>query len=152
MSNDNDFWSKHNIDHGRIVSRYIQVLRMIESFITMKKITQCVIIDTKMLKTAICDYFTDVARIKEFHPITLINDQKIYGYEAYWILRRKPIQVKVDFPGSEYINELFVTGFLMALMFNIRRVGTEKRNQNKTLGNFQESCRSGKFLRYIFAY
>ena len=132
-----DFLKKHGIDHGRIVSRYIQILRMIHAFINSKGIAQITTIDTTMLKTAIYDYFVDIARIKEFHPITRTNHQKIYSYEAYWILKRKPIQVKTVFSGSEFINELFIAAFILALMFNEKKIETGKRKQHNTLEDFQ---------------
>jgi hypothetical protein len=33
---------------------------------------------------------------------------------AYWLLRRRPLQVRVDFPGSEFINELLVAAYIIS--------------------------------------
>jgi len=54
---DAQYLLKNGIDNGRIVQRYLSTLRKIESFITVKKIVQNVIIDQEILKTAIYDYF-----------------------------------------------------------------------------------------------
>jgi len=110
---DNDFFHKSGITKGDIVSRYLSVLRRFESFITSKKITQCVIVDQELLKTAIFDYFVDIARVKDFQQLQRANPEKIYGYMAYWLLKRKPIQVTRPFFGSKFINELFIATFII---------------------------------------
>lgn len=50
--------------------------------------------ETMLSYDAIMDYFTDVYRLKEFHKIKNINMIKIVAYEVYWILKRKPIQIR----------------------------------------------------------
>jgi len=110
---DTQFLQNNGISNGNIVSRYLSVLRRLEKFITQKKITQCIFVDHELLKTAIYDYFVDIARVKNFQKIPRANPEKIYGYMAYWLLKRKPIQVTRPFPGSRFINELFVAIFII---------------------------------------
>ena len=79
---DIEFLHKHDIDNGRIASRYIQVLRMMHNFINIKHISGSVIVDDTMLKTAIYDYFVDIARINElfvstFLMISIIKEKEI---------------------------------------------------------------------------
>ncbi len=51
------------------------------------------VICEEILHQVVMDYFADVYRLKEFHKIENTNMAKILAYEAYWILRRKPIQM-----------------------------------------------------------
>jgi hypothetical protein len=62
-------------------------------------------IDIESFKMMILDYFTDIARLKDFQDIEHTNVQKIYGYELYWFLRRHPIQIVQDFLQNFDINE-----------------------------------------------
>lgn len=67
----------------------------------------------------ILDYFTDIIRLKEFHDIKKINEDKIIAYECSWILRRKPIQVMQDQREELiYVNEKFVLGILVNHLTN----------------------------------
>jgi hypothetical protein len=126
------------IANGRIARRYRKILERIHKFINVKKVGANLIVDTKLLKTAVYDYFVDIARVKEFHNIFKINTEKIYSYMAYWLLRRKPLQVKAVFPGSEFINELFITSFLVSSILSKKGVDGNKCAQNKTFKEFQE--------------
>ena len=66
-----------------------------------------------ILQQVVMDYFTDVYRLKEFHKIQYINKIKIAAYEAFWILRRKPLQIQGDASDEKIVfaNEGFVTTF-----------------------------------------
>jgi hypothetical protein len=134
---DTEYLLSQGIDNGRIARRYRKVLEAIHKFINTKNITQNVRVDGKILKRAIYDYFVDIARIKEFHKLEKINVEKIYSYMSYWLLRRKPIQVIIDFPGSEFINELFVTGYLVALIFAEKSIDSNAGKTNPTFQKFQ---------------
>jgi hypothetical protein len=134
---DTDYLHTQGIDNGRIARRFRKVLEAVHRFINAKNIAQNVRVDTKTLKTAIYDYFVDIARVKEFHNLERINVEKIYSYMAYWLLRRKPIQVTVDFPGSEFINELFVTGYLVTLILTEKSIDSNIWNRNPSFQKFQ---------------
>lgn len=63
---------------------------------------------------AIMDYFTDITRLKGFHDISKINQDKIIAYECCWLLKRKPIQIlKDDCEELIYVNEKFILGILV---------------------------------------
>lgn len=70
-------------------------------------------IDEESFQMVIIDYFTDVARIKDFHSIERINVNKIYAYGMYWFLRRKPIQLVEPVPDNFDINEKIVIGIFL---------------------------------------
>ena len=132
-----DYLHEHGYDDGRIARRYILTLKMIHKFITAKKINQNIVVDTKVLKTATIDHFVDVARIKEFHPIPKTSPEKIYGYMAYWLLKRKPLQVIKEFPGSEFINELFVTAYIVSSILAEKTLKGNQCSPNKNFIDFQ---------------
>lgn len=68
----------------------------------------------RILTHAILDYFTDITRLKNFHNIKLINQDKIIAYESSWILRRKPIQIlNTKNENVIFINEKFVFTILI---------------------------------------
>jgi len=131
------YLSRHDIDNDRIASRYVAILKMMHSFIAAEKIGQYVTIDLEMLKTAVCDYFVDIARVKDFHNITKVNTEKIYGYMAYWLLKRKPIQVKSPFPQSAFINESFITAYLVSNMLTEKNINHTQCAQNAAFTQFQ---------------
>lgn len=87
-----------------------------KKFIKKKGLLECAKIDTKRLGYAVCDYFMDIIRIKEFHGIEHANLNKIYAYSSYWFLRRQPIQLitKVENDTDLHLNELFIVNNLVA--------------------------------------
>ena len=137
VEDDIQYLQKSGIDSGRIARRYRKVLEAVHSFINVKGIAQNIVVNTKILKTAIYDYFVDIARIKEFHNIDKVNVEKIYSYMAYWLLRRKPLQIQADFPGSEYINELFVTVYMLSAILAEKSIDSNISGKNATWNKFQ---------------
>jgi hypothetical protein len=131
------YLGKYDIDIDRIANRYIQILKMFHVFIEKQDLGDSVIINGKLLKRTVVDYFIDIVRIKEFHNINNINNEKIYAYTAYWLLRKKPLQVIKTFNGCEYINELFITLFLISSSCITRNIDNDKKNRNPALEDFQ---------------
>lgn len=87
-----------------------------QKFIERKGLTDCMKINCKRLGYAVCDYFADMVRMKEFHGIDHANLNKVYAYSSYWFLRRQPIQLisSVEKDTDLYINELFIVNNLIA--------------------------------------
>jgi hypothetical protein len=69
-----------------------------------------VIIDDESLENAILDFFTDMARLKDFHNITHEKHQKVYAYELYWFIRRHPVQITTPSINDFDINEKVAIG------------------------------------------
>lgn len=131
------YLKNHGFNSGIIAQRFRHTLRMTQNFINVKKIGQNISVDTKLLKIATIDFFVDIARIKEFHKeIHEINSEKIYGYMAYWLLKRKPLQVIKEFPGSEFINELFVAAYIIPLILIEKGISGNQCTQ-KSFDDFQ---------------
>ena len=131
------YLKEYKIDTNRIANRYVQILKMLHEFIRVYALSNDVKINGRMLKKAVVDYFCDIVRIKEFHNISNINKEKIYGYMAYWLLRRKPIQIINNFNGCEFINELFITFYLTSLVTKARKIDNNIKNNHPTFGEFQ---------------
>lgn len=51
-----------------------------------------VVCNDRILFHAILDYYSDIERLKQFHPVENVRTNKVFAYIAYWILRRKPLQ------------------------------------------------------------
>lgn len=133
-----EYLSIHDIDNDRVTDRYVAILEMMDNFIVAEKIGDYVTVDLELLKTAVCDYFVDIVRVKDFHHIIKkVNTEKIYGYMAYWLLKRKPIQVKSPFPQSAFINELFITGFLISNLLAEKNIDHAQCAQNAAFAEFQ---------------
>jgi len=134
---DSEYLRNAGIDNGRIARRYRKTLEAIHQFINAKGIAQSIYVDGKILKTAVFDYFVDIAKVKEFHAIDKVNFEKIYGYTAYWLLKRKPIQVVKPFDGSEFINELFVTAYIVSNVLAEKQLDGNKCAKNAAFNKFQ---------------
>jgi hypothetical protein len=75
-----------------------------------------------LLFEVVLNYFADIYRIKEFHGIKKVNNEKIAAYTAFWLLRIKPIQV-IQFKRGErerylLINEYFAANTLIAFLYD----------------------------------
>jgi hypothetical protein len=88
-----------------IFIRFRTLLSEVIAILKKMDITDKVRIDIESFKMMILDYFTDIARLKDFQNIEHTNVQKIYGYQLYWFLRRHPIQIVQNFPKNFDINE-----------------------------------------------
>ena len=102
----------------KIQKRYETIYKYLELFINRhkKEYGERVIIAESILNQAIIDYFADIHRLKDFHNIEAANFLKIHAYTAYWILRRKPLQIVQDDPNNvelAFVNEKFVASYLL---------------------------------------
>ena len=95
----------------KIEKRYEILQEYLSAFIKRHKYEDKVNIAESVLNQAVVDYFADIHRLKNFHHIEAINYLKIHAYTAYWILRRKPLQIIADDPKDvelAFVNERFV--------------------------------------------
>lgn len=92
-----------------VVLRFQTWYRETQYFIQEFGLSNIVRVDTKKLGYAVCDYFSDIIRTKEFHDISHANLSKIYAYGSYWFLRERPLQlispIKDDLL---FINEVYI--------------------------------------------
>lgn len=114
-------------------------------FIDKKGLTGKVVINTRRLGYAICDYFIDIIRMKEFHGIEHANLNKVYAYSCYWFVRRQPIQLVGDVGNDDlYINELFAVNNLIAKL--------RRHSSNADIINKQSLLDLGRLWLYNFKF
>lgn len=95
------------------------LLAEIEAFINERNLKDMVKVTDSALFQAVIDYFTDIYRLKIFHGIEKVNANKIHAYTAYWLVRRKPIQIILDKDDDmelPFINEQFVQSYLLSYL------------------------------------
>jgi len=117
-----------------------------DEFIKSRNISDAVRISDRNLHLAVLSYFSDFKRIRPYHTIEDINDVKIHSYLAYWMLRKKPLQVITDFDDCERINERFVAFMLVDFLL---RDWSEVVLSGKARSQFTEFTRT---LYYTFSY
>ena len=112
-----------------IESRIKQIsLEMLE-FLKINNLEQVAYIHEMALTHAIMDYFSDIQRLKDYHQIEHVNEVKIKAYETFWLLKRKPLQLKeqIDDDRLLYVNEKFLltrlTSFMLGNEINMPIVG-----------------------------
>ncbi len=100
----------------KIEQRYNTLHEYLLAFIKRHKYEDKVGVADSVLNQAVVDYFADIHRLKNLHHIEAINYLKIHAYTAYWILRRKPLQIiKDDSQDVElaFVNERFISSYLL---------------------------------------
>ena len=89
-----------------IFLRYENLLVQLIDIVVEMGVADQVEINEELLMRAVLDYFTDIARLKQFHRIDNTNEQKTYAYGIYWLLKRSPIQIVAPIDEAYiYINE-----------------------------------------------
>ena len=86
---------KYKIEH--ITSRLRYWLKRVEKVVTDSGLDGKVILNHTAMFYFICDYFADIVRLKEFHPVENTNLKKILAYGAYWFLKKHPVIEKKYF-------------------------------------------------------
>ncbi len=115
-----------------IESRIKQISQEMIDFLKVYQLEEIAYIHQMALTHAIMDYFSDIQRLKDYQRIEHINDIKIKAYETFWLLQRKPIQLKKQLEDDRflYVNEKFVmtrlTSFLLEENINKPIVGKER--------------------------
>lgn len=109
----NEF-EKETIEH-----RFETIYNFIDSYIEANNLQDEVFISVDLLNNMIIDYFSDIYRIKEFQNIERTNFAKIYSYTAYWLLRRKVIQLKKENTNDKlsFVNEEMVASYVFSYLF-----------------------------------
>jgi hypothetical protein len=85
--------------------RYSTLWNEVVVVIKGMKLESFVRLDEESFQMVILDYFTDIARLKDFQSIAHTNVNKIYAYTLYWFLKRHPIELIQSAPNNFDINE-----------------------------------------------
>lgn len=118
MGSKNTYYIELYKDFGeeKIKKRYLTLRSEIQKYIERKDYSKNANIADSVLNQVVLDYFVDIKRLKDFHEIDNVNFLKIHAYTAYWILRRKPIQIIKDNEDDvelAFVNENFVASYLL---------------------------------------
>ena len=112
-----------------IKSRICQISGEMLEFLKANNLEQVAYVHEMALAHAVMDYFSDVQRLKEYQKIEHANEIKIKAYETFWLLKRKPIQLREQIEDDRilYVNEKFLltrlTSFLLGDEINVPIVG-----------------------------
>lgn len=124
--------------------RYSAIYTDMMNYIKASDYEGKVLVNELTLGYALIDYFEDIRRLKNFHHIPHINSIKLVAYIAYWLLRRKPLQVIALEKELLYVNERFVLAYILEFLNDGHSHILERENEG--LRAFTES------LLYFFKY
>lgn len=100
----------------KIEARLVYWIKRIDSVINDLQMRDKVRLNRTALYYFICDYFQDIVRLKNFHPVENANLKKILAYGSYWFLRKHPVQIiddNIDKKGL-FINEKIVISVIFS--------------------------------------
>lgn len=129
-----------------VKKRYKNILTQIQDILEAMNILDDVMISKELLGQAILDYFEDIDRLKQYEGIKKINVDKIYSYETFWLLRRKPIHFTSESVDIKFlhINEKVFTAIIVAKMLKEMKINVSVKNAK--ILNFME------LIYYNFKY
>jgi hypothetical protein len=136
-----EFFKKAGGDLRDVARGYVYFLEMMDDFIKNRHMEKDIGINRHALKEAVLDYYVDTLRIKEFHNIDNPSEEKKYAYEAYWLLKRKALQVieLVDEKKKcEFVNEFFVASYLLMAISRVKDIDDEEKKKNKSWKKFED--------------
>lgn len=107
----------------KIQNRIEQIGKEMLDFLRDNDLLEIAYVHDMALTHAIMDYFSDIQRLKEYQKIEHVNEIKIKAYETFWLLKRKPIQLKVQLEDDRmlYVNEKFLLTRLTSFMLGENR-------------------------------
>lgn len=101
-----------------IKHRFMQLDQEMNTFLSINNLQEIAYVNEIALDHAIMDYYSDIQRLKDYQDIEYINEIKIKAYETFWLLKRKPIQLKKQLQDDSflYVNEKFLLSRLTCFM------------------------------------
>lgn len=101
-----------------VKSRIQQISQEMLDFLKVNDLENIAYVHQMALTHAVMDYFSDIQRLKDYHNIEHTNEIKIKAYETFWLLKRKPLQLKdqIDDDKYLYVNEKFLLTRLTSFM------------------------------------
>lgn len=105
--------------NGTFTDDYIRnvgllIYQMAEKFYEEQGLKGKVHFNESVFEYCLIDILVDLARLKDFHDIELVNYTKLMAYTASWCLKRKPFQL-IEGTSEDYIyvNEQFALSILL---------------------------------------
>lgn len=104
-----------------------------------------------LLGNTVMDYYTDMVRIKKFHPIEFTNVYKRIGYMVYWFLKRKPIQIVSDSDAVQAdINERFIVSYIINEFLETKEENTPNINWNECWSRIPQERKNNFFENWVY--
>ena len=103
------------VGEENFASRFDELLKLIDKFLNEAGYKNSVTCNERILYHVLLDYYSDIARLKDFHSIMHTKSDKVMAYLIFWIVRRKPIQFS-EFTEEEkdiFVNERFACFLLV---------------------------------------
>jgi len=136
-TNGAEYLKERGVDYNQIAHRYVILLMLMHKFIRKMNLMEHIEVNRQALRRAVMDFYADIVRIKEYHPIDEISPEKNYAYTAYWLLRRKPMQIIKPYEKCEFANELFITNIIVSLILSKMKIDKEKISKNTSFNEFR---------------
>lgn len=111
-----------------------------EKFYKEEQLEGKVYFDETIFENCLIDILVDIARLKYFHDISLVNYIKLMSYTASWCLKRKPFQL-IEGCNKDYIyiNEQFALSLLLqAAGYMDECTKYEKANEENIIKNISQ--------------
>lgn len=146
LNHDNYKFLVDEFSSETIENRFEAIYNFLNLYIESNNLKDQVFISIDLLNNMVLDYFSDIHRIKEFQDIELTNLAKIYSYTAYWLLRRKVIQLKHEDTNDKlsFVNEEMVATYIFSFLFETNVFIVE--SQKEYFEEFQKN------ILYSFIY
>lgn len=132
------------ITEEAIKNRIKQFQAEMQAFIDSNKLQDKVFIHQMALNHAVMDYYSDIQRLKSYQEIGHINEVKIKAYETFWLLKRRPLQLKAQLEDDKwlYINEKFLLARIASFILrdNINIPLTKEKKEAFTNFSNNWSC------------
>lgn len=92
----------------------------------------------RIMYHVLLDYYSDIFRLKDFHDIEYIRDEKITAYTVSWIVKRKPIQLKYFSEDEKdiFINERFGASLFVDACLRIGKKGFIPKDEQNHFDDF----------------
>lgn len=141
-------------DEQKVKDRIECLIALAEHLIESQDLKEYAQVNDDLITYAVIDYFADIERLKEFHNIDKTQPEKVGAYTAYWIARRKPIQIikklDADFLADNHspvwINEWFALNVLFAFSYQADVILGRLAEEEKKFNQFLDT------LHYNFSY
>ncbi len=116
------------------LAQYFEELeKTANTFIEAAGFQDIVFCSKRILMQAVLDYYSDIKRLKEFHEISKVRTEKIFAYTIAWIIRRKPLQYRLDSAEEKdiFVNERFAVYLLLNECMDCGEINVEPRHKNE---------------------
>lgn len=105
--------AKNWVDFSKFEDRYRALFDEMTYYIKESNYSEQVRIDELILGYALVDYFKDAKNIKNSNELEHLNSIRIVSHTAYWLLKRRPLQIIKSNKDVMMANEHFVLSYIL---------------------------------------